>query len=210
MKTRESGMPEEEMWKSFFNPDFILDELGLDQSSQGVVDLGCGYGTFAIPAARRIHGMVHAMDIDPQMVKTCQAKAKEAGVPNVNCVQRDFVTNGTGLPDNAADFVILFNILHAENPLDLLEEALRILIPGGKVGIIHWNYDPSTPRGPSMDIRPRPEQCQQWAQSTGFQLVRPFIALPPYHYGLVGQKIKSGSVLPGTSRYGNKPGIQPD
>jgi ubiquinone/menaquinone biosynthesis C-methylase UbiE len=190
MKTRESGMPEEETWDSFFNPDFILDELGLDPGSQGVVDMGCGYGTFAIPAAHRILGMVHAMDIDPQMVEICQAKAKEAGVSNINCVQRDFVTYGTCLPENAADFVMLFNILHAEKPLDLLKEAYRILVPGGKVGVIHWNFDPSTPRGPSMSIRPRPEQCQQWVQSTGFQLVRPFIALPPYHYGLVGQSIK--------------------
>lgn len=188
MKTRESGMPEEEMWSSFFDPDFIQNELGLDPGCHGVVDMGCGYGTFAIPAARRIRGMVHAIDIDPQMVEVCQEKAKQAGVSNINCVQRDFVTYGTCLPDNSVDFVMLFNILHAENPLDLLKEAYRILVPRGKVGIIHWNFDPSTPRGPSMDIRPRPEQCQQWAQSTGFQLIRPFISLPPYHYGMVGQK----------------------
>jgi len=56
------------------------------------------------------------------------------------------------------------------------------------VGVIHWNYDPSTPRGPSMDIRPRPEQCQEWVQSAGFQLISPIIQLPPYHYGMVGQK----------------------
>jgi len=188
MKTRESGMPEEERWETFFDPDFILNELGLDETYQAVVDMGCGYGTFAIPAAHRIGGMVHAMDIDPQMVEACQAKAKEAGLNNINCVERDFVTYGTCLPDHSADFVMLFNILHAENPLNLLNEAYRILVPGGKVGIIHWNYDPSTPRGPSMDIRPRPEQCQEWVQSAGFQLISPIIQLPPYHYGMVGQK----------------------
>jgi SAM-dependent methyltransferase len=122
------------------------------------------------------------------MVAACQAKAKEAGVTNILCVERDFVTNGTRLPENAADFVLLFNILHAENPLDLLKEAYRILAPGGKVGIIHWNHDPTTPRGPSMDIRPRPEQCQEWVESAGFILIRPLIQLPPYHYGMVGQK----------------------
>lgn len=188
MKTRESGMPEEEMWKSFFDPELILEELGLDPDSRGIVDMGCGYGTFAIPAARRIRGMVHAIDVDPHMVEICQAKAIEAGVSNINCALRDFVTYGTCLPDASADFVMLFNILHAENPLQLLKEAWRILVTGGKVGVIHWNFDPSTPRGPSMDIRPRPEQCQQWIQSSGFKLIRPFIPLPPYHYGMVGQK----------------------
>lgn len=188
MKTSESGMPEETRWKTFFDPDFILSELGLDPNSKGVVDLGCGYRTFAIPAARRIRGMVHAFDIEPEMVEACQKKAKEAWVTNINCVERDFVTYGTCLPDNSADFVMLFNILHAENPTGLLEEAYRILAPGGRVGVIHWNYDPMTPRGPSMDIRPRPEQCQEWIRAAGFQLIQPLIDLPPYHYGMVGQK----------------------
>ncbi len=191
MKTRESGMPDEDRWESFFDPDFILEELGLDRNCRSVVDLGCGYGTFSIPAARRITGTVYAIDIDPQMIEACQAKVEAAGIENVICQQRDFVAHGTGLPDNSTDFVMLFNILHAENPIDLLGEAYRILVPGGKVGVIHWNYDPSTPRGPSMDIRPRPEQCQAWVQSAGFQLIRPLIQLPPYHYGMVGQKGKA-------------------
>jgi ubiquinone/menaquinone biosynthesis C-methylase UbiE len=188
MKTRESGMPDEERWRLFFDPDIILSELGLDQNCWVAVDMGCGYGTFTIPAARRITGKVYAIDIDPHMVEVCQAKVIEADLENVICQERDFVALGTGLPDQSTDFVMLFNILHAENPIGLLEEAYRILVPGGKVGVIHWNYDPTTPRGPSMDIRPRPEQCQAWVQSAGFQLIHPFIQLPPYHYGMVGQK----------------------
>jgi len=191
MKTRESGMPEEDRWKTFFDPDVILNELGLYRTCHMVVDLGCGYGTFSIPAARRITGTVYAIDIDPKMVDACQAKVEEEGLSNVICQQRDFVGDGTGLPDHSADFVMLFNILHAENPVDLLKEAFRILILGGKVGVIHWNYDPSTPRGPSLNIRPRPEQCQAWIQAAGFQLTSPLIQLPPYHYGMVGQQGKT-------------------
>jgi SAM-dependent methyltransferase len=78
MKTRESGMPEEDRWISFFDPDFILSELGLERTCQTVVDLGCGYGTFSIPAGRRISGTVYALDIDPQMINTCQAKVDKA------------------------------------------------------------------------------------------------------------------------------------
>jgi ubiquinone/menaquinone biosynthesis C-methylase UbiE len=83
---------------------------------------------------------------------------------------------------------MLFNILHAENPVRILQEAYRVLSPLGKVGVIHWNFDPTTPRGPSMSIRPRPEQCQEWIKLAGFELTKPHINLPPYHYGLVGQK----------------------
>jgi ubiquinone/menaquinone biosynthesis C-methylase UbiE len=191
MKTRESGMPDEDRWNSFFAPGSILDHLGLSQNCQCVVDVGCGYGIFSIPAAQRIKGTVYAIDIELNMVAACQAKVEEAGLSNVICGQRDFVIDGSGMPDQSTDFVMLFNILHAENPVDLLKEANRILIPGGKVGVIHWNYDPATPRGPSMDIRPRPDQCQVWIQTAGFELFTPFIVLPPYHYGMVGQKIES-------------------
>ena len=188
LKTRESGMPEEDRWVTFFDPEFILGELGLDRNCQTVVDLGCGYGTFSIPAARRISGKVYAIDIDPLMVETCQAKVEKAGLSNIICQQRDFVAEGTGMPDQSADFVMLFNILHAENPISLVKEAYRVLVPGGKVGIIHWNYDPTTPRGPSMDIRPRPEQCRAWVQAAGFELLKPMIDFPPYHYGMTGIK----------------------
>jgi ubiquinone/menaquinone biosynthesis C-methylase UbiE len=191
MKVRESGMPDESRWRSFFNPEVILDELGLDQNCKTAADMGCGYGIFSIPAALRVTGKIYAFDIDPDMIAACKAKAAQEGIRNMECQQRDFITNGTGLPDESVDFVMLFNILHAENPVSLLKEAHRILVSGGRVGVIHWNYDPSTPRGPSMEIRPRPEQCQDWIQIAGFQLIRPWIDLPPYHYGMVGQITKS-------------------
>jgi hypothetical protein len=58
---------------------------------------------------------------------------------------------------------------------------------GGKVGIVHWNYDTAMPAGPPMDIRPRPEQCKRWAESVGFIFEKKF-DLKPYHYGLVLKK----------------------
>jgi SAM-dependent methyltransferase len=190
MKTRESGMPDEERWSSFFNPNEILNQLGLDPACRAAADIGCGYGTFTIPAARRIAGVVYAYDIEAEMVAACRSKAIEAELSNVVVAQRDFVAEGTGLADQTMDYVMLFNILHAENPLGLLQEAFRILSTVGKVGIIHWNYDPATPRGPSMDIRPRPEQIREWLTAVGLDIRLPFIDLPPYHYGMIGQKRK--------------------
>jgi len=73
---------------------------------------------------------------------------------NITFVKRDFVADGTGLADQSVDYVMLFNILHHSEPLELLNEAYRILKVGGRAGMIHWNYNPETPRGPSMDIRP--------------------------------------------------------
>ncbi len=80
---------------------------------------------------------------------------------------------------------MLFNILHGEDPVGLLAEAKRNLCPSGLLGVIHWNYDETTPRGPPLDIRPRPEQCLGWAKEAGFTADSDIIDLPPYHYGMV-------------------------
>ncbi|GMV95501.1 MAG: hypothetical protein AMXMBFR82_52790 [Candidatus Hydrogenedentota bacterium] len=184
MKTRDSGMPNEEMWRSFFEPETILRALGLENLVRDAVDFGCGYGTFSIPAARRIQGTLYGFDIEPEMVAECGRRAAAEGVHNAQFYQRDFVADGTGLDAGSVDYAMLFNILHAEEPLVLLREARRILTSGGQLAIMHWNYDPETPRGPSMEIRPRPEQCRAWAEEAGFVCeTNDKIDLPPYHYG---------------------------
>jgi len=92
------------------------------------------------------------------------------------------------LEENAVDYVMLFNILHAENPGLLLDEAYRILKPNGKLGVIHWIYSADTPRGPSMNIRPAPGQCLYWIESAKFKIAAKEISLPPYHYGILATK----------------------
>jgi len=189
MKARESGMPEEQLWESFFDADAILAKLGLTAACRDAAEVGCGYGTFTIPGARVISGTLHAFDIDPDMIEATRRKAEVAGLNNIRLCLRDIMADGTGLPDAGTDYVMLFNILHCEQPGTLLAEAYRVLRPSGRLGIIHWNYDPATPRGPSMDIRPRPEQCRQWAEQAGLVLMKPgIIDLPPFHYGMAMER----------------------
>ena len=83
---------------------------------------------------------------------------------------------------------MLFNILHTEEPVKLLNEAFRVLKHGGKVGVIHWKYSETTPRGPSLEIRPKPEQCTNWMIEAGFKIDKGPISLPPFHYGIIGIK----------------------
>ena len=181
-------MPDEQMWRGFFEPAAILSELGFADAAGDVADFGCGYGTFAVAAAARTTGIVHAFDVDPEMLAATARKAEELRLSNVRPVQRDFVESGVGLPDASVGYAMLFNILHAERPLPLIREALRVLVPGGALAIAHWIHDASTPRGPALSIRPRPEQCQQWLVEAGFEVIKPFVPLPPYHYGLVGHR----------------------
>ena len=189
MKVRDSGMPDEEMWSGFFDPAAVLDVLGLHHGIRDLVEFGCGYGTFTLAASDIASGTVHALDIEPEMVEVIRQKCRTAGITNVQATLQDFVAEGTGLIENSMDAALLFNILHHEEPVALMREAFRVLKPNGMLAVIHWIYDPSTPRGPAMAIRPRPEQCIAWGKKAGFLFnEQNSYDLPPYHYGLLFRK----------------------
>jgi len=189
MKIRESGMPNEEMWRGFFDPMKVLSIFGLDKGVGDIVEFGCGYGTFTLPAASMAQGTVYALDIEPEMANIVRQKCLDAKISNIEVMIRDFVAEGTGLADNSMDAALLFNILHHEEPVELMREAFRVLKTGGKLAVIHWNYDSTTPRGPAMNIRPRPEQCIQWGRDAGFLFdEQNHFDIPPYHYGLLFKK----------------------
>lgn len=161
MKGRESGMPEEGYWETFYDAGCIVEKLDCARNGKEVIaEFGSGYGTFTLPVARRTSGTVHAFDIEPELVALVQRKAQAEGLAHVRPQVRDFVARGTGLPDRCVDHAMIYNLLHLEEPVALLREAYRILKPGAAVSIVHWKYDAATPRGPSMEIRPRPKQCR--------------------------------------------------
>jgi ubiquinone/menaquinone biosynthesis C-methylase UbiE len=189
MKVRDSGMPgEEEQWSQFFDPDSILRQLELTPEIHSVADLGCGFGTFSVLASQIIRGKVHAFDIDEDMINLLRKKTEKLKINNIELYLRDFIADGTGLKAGSVDYVMLFNILHHDNPFQILDEVYRILAFGGKAGIIHWRSDIPTPRGPALDIRPTPEQCKKWTIETGFTIQNELI-LEPYHFGIIINKL---------------------
>lgn len=191
MKGRESGMPEEVYWASFFNPEGILDRLLVNKSDcYNLVEFGCGYGTFTLPTASRTRGLVTALDIEPEMVSQVDRRAREMSITNIRAELRDFVEQGTGVEDGSQEHAMVFNLLHIEQPLALLRDAYQTLQPGGIVSIIHWRSDIETPRGPPLAIRPNPEQCAAWLSEVGFDSVVHIDLGPaaPYHFGLLAQR----------------------
>jgi SAM-dependent methyltransferase len=188
MKIRDSGMPDERLWSGFFNVRHILSAMQIDDSVDSLMELGCGYGTFTIDSAARISGRLFAFDIEPEMIAITHRKAARRNIANIEYFIRDIIANKSGFPENSMDYVMLFNILHYEHPLDLLAEAKFVLKSGGKAGIIHWRSDIETPRGPALSIRPTPEQCVEWAIQSGFVIFMKPVVLEPYHFGLIIQK----------------------
>ena len=189
MKGRESGMPDDSYWETFFNPRCILERMDCVGPCGDMVEFGCGYGTFTVPAAQLVTGRVIALDIEPAMVAETLQKANAANMSNVAAEVRDFVASGCGRADESVGYAMLFNILHIEDPVGLLREAHRVLVPGGLAGIIHWRTDMPTPRGPSMPIRPSLEQSRSWGEEAGLEFVRDeSLCCCSWHWGLVMRK----------------------
>ena len=123
------------------------------------------------------------------MTWTVKNRARRMRLVNVRTIVRDLLRDGSGLGDESVDYVMLFNILHSEQPLILLREAFRVLKQNGMVGIIHWIRDRRTPRGPPLELRPTFEQCVEWWLKSGFATdSATSMDLRPYHFGLVMSK----------------------
>lgn len=181
-------MPVESQWNDFFDVDLILNKLQIDSNVKDLVEVGCGYGTFTIPVSKRISGSLYAFDIESEMIEIVDDKLFKSKADNVIIELRDILTQTTGLADNTIDYVMLFNILHHDTPIDFLNESYRILRSGGKIGIIHWRSDILTPRGPDLSIRPKPEYILGLIDDDRFKVdIEPHI-IEPFHYGLLISK----------------------
>lgn len=187
MKYRESGMPSEEMWDTFFNPAEILEKMGINKQIRTLIDVGCGYGTFLFPIAELVGKKVVGIDIDDEMIEACRNRINDCNRAKIELVHGDISTEDTikvlEKHKGEIDYITLFNILHCEEPMSLLKNTYNILNIYGRVGITHWKHE-KTPRGPSMEIRPKPEVIINWAVKIGF-ILESQVELPPYHYGLV-------------------------
>ena len=93
MRGRESEMPEEDLWHTFFDAECIVEKMGCAKvRTEHIVEFGSGYGTFTLPAARRTNGIVRALDIDPKLVVLVQQKAVDAGLLNIRPEARTTTT----------------------------------------------------------------------------------------------------------------------
>ncbi len=107
-----------------------------------VLDLGCGDGTTALPAAR-LGADVLGVDIARNLVDAGNKRAQKEGLTNCRFQEGD-ATNLHELADHSFDLVVsIFGAMFAPKPFDVAKEMVRVTRRGGR--IIMGNWIPNDP-----------------------------------------------------------------
>jgi SAM-dependent methyltransferase len=116
--------------------DALVQRIGIKKGIQ-VLDLGCGDGTTALPAAR-LGANVLGVDIARNLVEAGNKLAAGKGLTNLKFREGD-ATNLEGLPDKEFDLVIsIFGAMFAPKPFDVAKEMVRVTKPGGRIVMGNW------------------------------------------------------------------------
>ncbi len=118
-----------------------LDAMHLDSRSS-VLDLGCGTGLAARAIARRpgFGGTVDGIDLSPHLVTTAQRLAADEGLADRTHFE---VGNAHRVSFAGATFdaVVAHTLVsHVDDPLVILQEAARVVKPGGVVAVFDGDY----------------------------------------------------------------------
>ena len=115
-----------------------VDRLGL-QPGMAVLDVGCGTGASALPAAERVgpRGQVIAVDLAEQMLAEGRLKAERLGLKNVDFMRGDMTE--LGFPDGHFDGVVcVFAVFFVPDMERQVAELWRMVRPGGQLAITSW------------------------------------------------------------------------
>lgn len=102
-----------------------------------ILDLGCGDGTTAVPAAQR-GATVRGIDIASNLVAAGRARAAAANLANLQFSEGD-AANLENIPDSSFDLVVsMFGAMFAPRPFDVAKEMVRVTRPGGRIIMGNW------------------------------------------------------------------------
>jgi SAM-dependent methyltransferase len=114
----------------------LVATLGLTKGLK-VLDLGCGDGTTAVPAAK-LGADVLGVDIARNLVEAGNRRAQQQGLTNLRFQEGDATDLGA-LEDKTFDLVVsIFGAMFAPKPFDVAKEMVRVTRPGGRIVMGNW------------------------------------------------------------------------
>ena len=106
-------------------------------SAMDVLDLGCGDGTTALPAAE-LGARVLGVDIASNLVAAGNARAVAAGLSNIHFQEGD-ASGLVGIADEKFDLVVsMFGAMFSPRPFDVAREMVRVTKSGGRIVMGNW------------------------------------------------------------------------
>jgi ubiquinone/menaquinone biosynthesis C-methylase UbiE len=175
------------------NPETILKDIGLKACSI-LVDVGCGDGFFAIPAARLVgpKGRIYCVDANGEAIGILRKKAAKAGLENLTL--RIGRAEETVFCEACADFVFFGIVLHDFNDVNkVLTNARTMLRSSGRLVDLDWKKEPM-PFGPPLRIRLSEKEASDTIEKAMFQ-IESTEAIGHYNYLIVGRPTTQ-SVVP--------------
>lgn len=134
--------------------------LGLPAGAN-VLDVGCGTGASALPAAQAVgpDGFVLGVDLSARLLDRARTKAMTYGLTNVEFRLADMTA--LGYPDAHFDAVVsVFSIFFAPDMEGLVRELWRMVRPGGKLAVTTWGpriFEPAYSRWLAAIRKERPD-----------------------------------------------------
>jgi ubiquinone/menaquinone biosynthesis C-methylase UbiE len=122
-------------------PNKLLKAAGIKED-QTILEVGCGPGSFTLPAAGIVgdKGKVYAIDIQPRFTARVQKKAQKKAIKNIEtmCVN----AANTSLQDESMDLAFIFGLRHIAGGMEkTVSELHRVLKPFGKLSFEKTNSD---------------------------------------------------------------------
>src|SRR5262245_11920163 len=115
-----------------------VDRLGLVPNTR-VLDVCCGSGGSAIPAAERVgpNGYVLGVDLAGNLIERARAKAARRKLTNVQFRVGDMLD--LGLPESSFDVVMcVFGIFFVPDMPAAVQTLSQLVRPGGRIAITTW------------------------------------------------------------------------
>lgn len=183
---RSPMIPDERERRKWQNPESTLLDIGL-RSCLTFVDVGCGDGFFALPAARIVGetGRVYAFDEDPDAISRLRKKVRIEGIGNLET--KIGKAEDTILCEECADMIFLGIVLHDfEDPVKVLKNGKVMLKATGRLVDVDWKKTPMDV-GPPLRIRFSEDEAARLIESVGFK-IETLRESGPYHYVIIATK----------------------
>lgn len=177
------------MESNFLNPQDILGQVSIEVGSK-VADFGCGAGFFSLAFAEAVgpEGTVYALDVLKSALESVQSRARIKGHTNLVAKRVNLEkVGGSGLEPDSLDWVVVKDMLFQNKGKDIiLQEAYRVLKPGGRAMVIEWN-EKAGGLGPEAALRVNGAELEKTLAAAGF-IIDKKISAGNFHYGFVVSK----------------------